>query len=235
MEERMKEVVKMMRRTDSLSAASQLSVFFNQIKTDTSALDEATRLAELYLENPASPVRNERLYIDFLDALLAIDSLPDYVTMREKEHLRIASLNRPGSVATDFRFLDRTGVRRSLHTTQGENTLLIFYDPECPHCTDILKDIAEDPGINSGITEGFLKVLAVYAEGNREVWNRTKEDMPSNWTVGYDLSGILEHNLYALPAMPIIYLLNNKKRVILKDPDFRILLSSTNKKRASHR
>lgn len=41
--------------------------------------------------------------------------------------------------------------------------------------------------------------------------------MPQEWTVGIDNSRIVERELYSLPAMPVIYLLDKDKRVLLKD------------------
>ncbi|MDE5871297.1 MAG: DUF5106 domain-containing protein, partial [Muribaculaceae bacterium] len=89
--------------------------------------------------------------------------------------------------------------------------------PECPHCPAILQKIARDPKVNAAINANALKVLAIYAEGKRDVWEKTKSEMPSKWTVGYDLSDILDNDLYDLPAMPIVYLLDGEKRVIIKD------------------
>ncbi|MDE6802550.1 MAG: DUF5106 domain-containing protein, partial [Muribaculaceae bacterium] len=71
-----------------------------------------------------------------------------------------------------------------------------------------------------------LMIFAVYAEGNRSVWERTKADMPDNWIVGYDMSGVLDNELYSLPAMPVIYLLDSDRRVLLKDPEFSTVLQN---------
>lgn len=142
-----------------------------------------------------------------------------FVKERGAGRLKIALLNRPGSIATDFHYLTSRGERLSLHELKSECTLLVFYDPECPHCSDILKILARDKRVNFAISAGHLKILAVYAEGHRDVWERTKGDMPQNWIVGYDLTGVLDNNLYDLPAMPILYLLDSEKRVLLKDPN----------------
>ncbi len=61
-------------------------------------------------------------------------------------------------------------------------------------------------------------MLAIYVEGQRDIWERTKRDLPANWIVGYDLTGILEAELYDLTAMPIPYLLDSTLCVLLKDP-----------------
>lgn len=221
----MADVVKLMLRADRQSVDKALPILFAGIDGDSMAIELVSEYATLYLGNPASPVRNEDLYICFLESMLAADGLPDAVRLRAAESLRLASLNLPGSVATDFDFVSRDGRQQSLHGVEAEQMLLLFYDPECPHCPDILERIADDHNINSAIADGSLTVLAVYAEGKRDVWENSCGELPPGWIVGYDLSGILEHDLYNLPAMPIIYLLDRDKRVLLKDPDVRSLLS----------
>ncbi|MDE6368512.1 MAG: DUF5106 domain-containing protein [Muribaculaceae bacterium] len=219
MQERMANLTKLILKSDSLSLQTGLSLFFNNIKHDEKALNSVTSLANLYLNNPASPVRDTNRYIDFLNALLSVDSIPSSVREIEEERLHIAALNRPGIIATDFNFVNRDGTHSSLHQVTGNKTLLIFFDPECSHCSDILKYIAKHPRINSAISDSTLTVLAIYAEGKKDVWENTKHAMPPAWTVGYDMSDILDNELYDLPAMPTLYLLDSDKRVILKDPD----------------
>lgn len=224
MKKTMSRMIKLLPNTDSISSKEALTIFFNGLKHDYQAIEQATRIAELYLNNPASPVRNETVYLNILHSLLAVDSLPDAVRLRAEQYLRTISLNRPGSIATDFEFIDRDGINNTLHTTCGEEILLIFYDPECPHCHEILRDIATDESISESIGRGSLTVMAIYAEGKKDMWDSTKWELPKEWTVGYDLTGILDQDLYDLPAMPVLYLLDSGKRVILKDPDHRILL-----------
>lgn len=174
--------------------------------------------------SPASPYRDEARYIRFLDSLLVVDSLPDGLRRRALERRRIAKMNRTGLIAADFSYLSRDGSRSRLHDLKSPLTLLIFYDPECPHCNDILRRYAASKTMKRAITEMNLTVIAIYAEGKREVWDKTKNDLPDNWLVGYDLTGILDAEIYDLPAMPTPYLLDKDKRVILKDPDPKLLI-----------
>lgn len=185
---------------------------------------KAESLAYRYLGSVVSPYRNEGRYIAFLDSFLAIDSLPEALRERAGYRRRIAMLNRPGSIAADFSYLERDGSESRLHQLGSPWTLLVFYDPECQHCTEILHALAASPAINTAIAEQKLTVLAIYAEGKRNVWNASRHDMPENWLVGYDLTGILDEEIYNLPAMPTPYLLDSDKRVILKDPDIRYLI-----------
>lgn len=225
MQKRMANLTKLILKSDSLSLQTGLSLFFNNIKHDDKALNSVTSLADSYLNSPASPVRDTSRYIDFLNTLLSVDSIPFSIREIEEERLRIASLNRPGIIATDFNFKDRVGKHSSLHQIDGYNTLLIFFDPECSHCSAILNYIAKNPRINSAINDGRLTVVAIYAEGKKDVWDNAKESMPPAWIIGYDTSDILDNELYDLPAMPTLYLLDSDKRVLLKDPEANYLVT----------
>lgn len=221
----MGRIIKLMNSSDSLSIRTALTTFFNNLDKDEKSVFAADSIATLYLANPASPIRNGELYIQYLQSMLSVGSIPDEARQRADDNLRIALLNRVGTVANDFRFKEREGKESSLHSLPGRDILLVFYDPDCPHCGEILNQIADSPQINSAIELGNLTVLAVYAEGKRDVWERTKKELPLNWLVGFDLSRILDNGLYDLPAMPLIYLLSNDKRVVLKDPDVSLLLN----------
>lgn len=212
-----KEIVRLMMTSDSVATAQGLEIFFNGLYDDPAALRHAIHHAYRFLNNPNSPVRNETLYLRFLSSLLSRKDLPDDVTARAEEQVRKIMLNRLGTRANDFRYIDRDGKEGTLHSIAAEQTMLIFYDPECPHCPEILQRIANDRKVNAAIDAGVIRVLAVYAEGKRDVWEKRKSDLPKNWTVAYDLTGILDADLYDLPAMPIVYLLDADKRVLVKD------------------
>lgn len=225
MQRHMVKIVKLLPHSDSIVTRLALTCFFRGIRHDGRGMAIADSLGNLYLNNPASPARDGELYIRFLDAMLSVDSIPDAIRLRAQDRLRTVLLNRIGSTANDFTYIERGGAHGSLHSSGDTRILLVFYDPECPHCGDILKQIANAPKINAAIADGQLIVLAVYAEGKRDVWERTKADMPRNWLVGYDTTGILDNDLYDLPAMPTLYLLDPDKRVMLKDPDARVILN----------
>lgn len=210
-------IVRHMMKSDSTATSQALEIFFNGLDGDEKSLRSAARHANLFLNSPASPVRNETLYLRFLEALLNARNVPDDVCERAQESMRKTKLNRPGMTAADFRYIDRDGNKGSLHSLKSRETMLVFYDPECPHCPKILERIMADKKTNAAIEAGMLKVLAVYAEGKREIWEENKGALPSNWIVAYDLTGVLEEELYDLPAMPIVYLLDAGKRVLIKD------------------
>ncbi|MDE6552953.1 MAG: DUF5106 domain-containing protein [Muribaculaceae bacterium] len=217
MQATMTDIVKLMLKSDSIEIDKGLRYFFDGLNGDKKSLGLAFHYADLYLRDPQSPVKNGKLYLQFLQFLLQTPDLPEAMSEKAKEEMRTTKLNLEGSTANDFRYIDRNGNTGSLHAISARHTMLIFYDPECPHCPEILKKIANDRGANRAIDSGDLMVLAVYAEGKRDVWEKTKHELPQNWTVAYDLTGVLDADLYDLPAMPIVYLLDADKTVVIKD------------------
>lgn len=213
----MKKIVKLMMTSDSTATARALDIFFRGLDGDVASIRLASRYANLYLNNPNSPVRDETLYLRYLTSLLNQREIPEGTHAKATEEVRKVLLNRPGTVANDFRFIDREGNQSTLHSLRAPRTMLIFYDPECPHCPDILQRIAADTDVNTATDKGDLKVLAVYTEGKRDLWEKTKQELPGNWTVAYDLTGILDADLYDIPAMPTVYLLDDDKTVLIKD------------------
>lgn len=178
-----------------------------------------TQTADDYLFNPNSPFYNEGLYGMYLEALLG--KLPQTDAMRSayRFKLELVRRNNVGDKATDFTYYQPDGTRRTLATTPVKNDrlLLMFYDPECESCHEVLLQMAADTALAEAVRTGKLSVLAVYTEGNDEAWRKALPDMPEGWTVGTDREAVKTGALYDLKAMPSLYLLDGKKTVLLKD------------------
>ena len=181
-----------------------------------------TQTTDEYLYNPNSPFYNEGLYGMYLEALLG--KLPQTDAMRSSYQfkLKLVKRNNPGNRATDFTYYLPDGTRRTLADTKvkGDRLLLMFYDPECESCHEVLLQMAADATLAEAVRTGKLSVLAVYTEGNDEAWRKTLADMPEGWTVGTDHEAIKTGALYDLKAMPSLYLLDGNKQVILKDTPY---------------
>ena len=138
----------------------------------------------------------------------------------EKYLLECARKNRPGTLAADFGYTTPDGRRHTLRRScrPGAATMLIFYDPDCASCKEILAAISADDRMAGDIRAGRLYVIAVYPGEDRELWERTVSSMPAGWTVGLADSGIEERGLYVLPVLPVIYILDEDGTVLAKDP-----------------
>jgi hypothetical protein len=72
--------------------------------------------------------------------------------------------------------------------------------------------------MNAMIEANQLKILSIYPDEDLQAWRNKLESMPSRWIVAYDKEmKISTNNLYDLRAIPSLYLLDNAKRVIIKD------------------
>ena len=181
-----------------------------------------TQMADDYLFNPNSPYYNETLYGMYLETLL--DVLPQTDAMRSSYQFRLELLrrNNVGDKATDFTYYLPDGTHRTLVATPVKNNrlLLVFYDPECESCHEVLQQMVADKALAETVQAGKMSVLAVYTEGNDEAWRKALPDMPEGWMVGTDREAVKMGALYDLKAMPSLYLLDGQKRVILKDATY---------------
>ena len=149
--------------------------------------------ARQYLTNPESPVY----------ALIAMERITG---------------NRIGDVATDFAYYTADGQRRLLSETATDRmTLLLFYDPDCDNCRNMIARLRTDAVVNKAVAQKRLTVLAVYTEEDYDRWRASLKDMPANWTVATDHAVVATDELYDLTVMPALYLLDSQKRVVQKD------------------
>lgn len=194
-----------------------LAALLNAAARDTLTLAIVTAQLEYCLGDPNSPIRNEKVYVDYLQQLLRLKTLPEADRSRAEYNLKMAKKNRTGTVATDFTFTSREGRRMKLSEFEAKRLVLVFYDPECPHCDETLELLYQNPRLQQAVSQGAAKVLAVYTEGNRRLWEKKKYAMPMEWAVAIDESGIVDNKLYDVAAMPMIYILDKDKKVLVKD------------------
>lgn len=190
---------------------------WQRASVDGGACALLAELAESYLTDADSPMRNEDHYILFLEQYLRLPGLSSTDRLRPSARLAMARRNRRGTIAADFAYTTREGHRSTLHATRAARLLLVFYDPACDHCTEVMRQLRANRTVNALIADGALAVLAVYTGGDRELWNKTKNDLPAEWRVAMDDDSIEERGQYDLAVMPVVYLLDGDKRVMLKN------------------
>ncbi len=177
-----------------------------------------TDLAEKYLYDPNSPMRNEELYIPVLDAMLESTVLNDTEKILPKGRRELAEQNRLGRQAEDFTYTLVSGKSGTLYGVKADYTLLFINNPGCHACEEGIKELKQAPAINKEFEAGNLKILSVYPDEDKEEWERHLSDFPKEWINGYDKKLMIkEKNLYDLKAIPTLYLLDKNKKVLLKD------------------
>ncbi len=181
-------------------------------------LDFFTTITDMVLHDPNSPMRNDELYIPVLEHLVASPLLDEYDRLIPEHDLHIAKQNRLGHKANNIVYTTESGKRGELYDIDADYTLLMFNNPDCPACRMIIDGITASPLMNEMQEMGRLKVVAIYPDGDIEAWRRYLDKMPRRWVVGYDEGlKITEDKSYDLRAIPSLYLLDNTKRVLVKD------------------
>ena len=86
-------------------------------------------LAERVLHDPNSPARNDELYIPVLEALVSSPWLDRWERIAPQHDLRMASQNRIGRPANDFRYTTADGATRRMYDIRAEYLLLFINNP----------------------------------------------------------------------------------------------------------
>ena len=79
-----------------------LKTLFTQAEKEKKCYTYLTSLADKYLYDPNSPMRNEELYISVLDAMLQSPVMDNTEKIRPKARRELAQKNRIGTKALDF-------------------------------------------------------------------------------------------------------------------------------------
>ena len=171
-----------------------------------------------YLYDPNSPMRNEDIYYHFVKRLASYEGISQEVRDKYAYDAKMCSLNKVGTVAADFRFADKNGKIRTLHSIEAPVTLLFFSNPGCTMCYDIIQTLSGSEAISERIAAGQLAVLNIYIDEDLEGWRSYMSIYPENWYNGFDPDLVIRtENLYNVRAIPSLYLLDENKKVLFKD------------------
>ncbi|KAF2340157.1 thioredoxin-like domain-containing protein [Flavobacterium tistrianum] len=132
--------------------------------------------------------------------------------------------NRVGSVATDLQLKDKNGAKHSLLDVKSKYTLLYFFDPDCSRCMKVTPIVKE--WLNNTTVKN-ITVLGIYVNNDKKEWNKyiNENDFPTNWiNLWGDSEFVKIRTDYWLENIPSIYLLDENKKVILKDVTYKQLI-----------
>ena len=209
-------------RINPTTAAEAITNMMAAAHIDSLMFDYFINLTDKYYYNPNSPLRNDEYYMPVLNYLVAITPDTDAQRYRYMDRLQMAMKNRPGEQATNVEWVTADGQKMSLKDVKAHFTLLFFNEPDCHDCARVkeymnqsqlfsflLSNKTEDGGVP-------LQVVGIYAGEDEELWKGGV--YPSFMINGYDKSQkISMQRLYDLKAYPTLYLLDDQKRVVLKD------------------
>ena len=177
------------------------------------------KTAEKYLYDPNSPMRNEEQYEAVLEYIIADSTIDSLNKIRPVYQLEQINKNRVGMTAANFTYTLPDGKKGTLHGIKADYTLLYFYNPDCQDCQRTKEVLEHSPLIAEPVNSGKMKILAFYPDEGLAAWEAYRTAIPSEWINARDGSRELtvQKELYAVRAVPSIYLLDRNKKVILKD------------------
>ncbi len=195
-----------------------VATLFEKASVNKEAYLTFAEIAEEYLHDPNSPMRDEEYFIVVLETILGGTVLDEYERIRPQSLLTLARKNRVGTRAADFKYTEMRGDTGTLYGLRSQWVLLFFNNPGCPACAESVGQIMASPLLTDMMGDGRLEVLAVYPDEDLAAWRDHAGDIPPIW-INARASGLMETGaeVYDLKAIPSIYLLDARKTVVLKD------------------
>ena len=191
---------------------------FERKYPDSNVFEQLSRWTKHYFYDPNSPVRNDDLYYYYVERLGKSDLIDSSYRMGYEWDAQMCSLNRVGTPATDFSFIDTRGCLRTLYGVKADYTVLIFGNPGCKACVEIMEAMESTSEVAELISSGRLQVVDVYIDQDIDDWKAHIAEYPKAWINGYDHEyAIRTDRLYSVRGIPSIYLLDADKNVLMKD------------------
>lgn len=168
---------------------------------------------DLYLGSPYSPWRNDRLFLEILEAIIASDIDEIYKTV-PRSRLKDLLKNQIDTIASDLSLTSACGDTRTLRSYSGRQVVLVFASSECPDCHDGLAMLNSDPGISDAITAGRIVVVIVFIDNK---FPDFMEEMDS-FDFYRDAHGqIRDDEKYIARILPSVYMLSDSQTVMLRE------------------
>ena len=221
MEQSMVDYFAILAKADSLVGADGFNRMIASASVNPAALAKVVEISTRYLYEPESPMYDAEGYAMLLDQLI-LDPTNAGIPREtlEARHAQIMK-NRVGRKAADFAFVDREGRRMTLREAVAgtEETIVMFYDPDCNVCEATERYLASSEKLNRLIGEGRLKIVAIDPfDTDPGRWKTHADSLPETWTVGRSPGGRIDsEEIYVIRATPALYLLDSGMTVRIKD------------------
>ena len=171
---------------------------------------------EEMLSEPTWDYHNEELFALLMEHAATASCLNNNERMRPQMMLEVTRKNAPGSVAHNIEYETLDGAKGSLSEISTPYTLIYFNDPECLSCAKVKERLDTCRTLKQMVSDSTLTVIGIYTYDNVKEWHL--EPCPDYIINGWDYKQEIEvQQTYDLMTMPMFYLLDHEKRVVLKN------------------
>lgn len=218
LEEGVVELITLFPLYDEAALKQVWEVAVKRAESVKGGLHRLLTLCDKYLYGTSSPMYNEDAYRSLLHVALISDALTKEEKMPYQAQLVMAEMNNVGNPVVDFEITLRGGEKSKLSAVHSTVTILYFYTPGCPDCYIERSRLSQARTISYLVRAGGVKIVAVMPSADKAEWEKYSSQIPAEWINGYDAAGkIKSEGLYDLRRMPRLYLLDDKKEVLLKN------------------
>jgi len=121
-----------------------------------------------------------------------------------------------GQQAPPLEIKDSASKPISLYTTKAKYTILVFWDPTCGHCKIEVPKL--DSAFNANWKNKGVAIIGFKTEGTKDEWqNFIKEHKLKGWIHAWDPDAQSNYRrLYDVYSTPIVYLLDENKKILAK-------------------
>jgi thiol-disulfide isomerase/thioredoxin len=164
------------------------------------------------------------LFEKYINAGRAPFFTPQYREFIDKRAYSLMA-NLIGKPAADLKLIDTTGKQHSLYDIQAPYTVVVFWDPTCGHCKEVVPKV--DSIYKAKWAKMNIKIYGVKVDGSKEDWIKfIREHDLKNWEHVYQST--TQHDeeikagrpnfrqLYDVYSTPMLYLLDKDKKILAK-------------------
>ena len=114
-----------------------IACFTRKAFSNAAAKERFENLIEHYFEDQLSPVRNDKVYLIFLEEMKNSPCFDETEKERIAFKIKTTNKNLPGDIAINFKFKDESGKEHQLSDYKDQKVILYFYDPDCENCHEV--------------------------------------------------------------------------------------------------
>lgn len=198
-----------------------IKVRVNEVIGKTKANDEVYNWAVRYLYQlyRESPIQGNNEVYNFIGEKYILSEPKrwndDAFVEKVKERVAKSKLNPVGEFATSLKLQTPEGRLTDLYSIEATKTIILFFNPGCEACHAVTEKLF---AIYQQYKTKGVQVFAVYTDRNKDEWQNYISAKKLNWINVYDSTGTggIEQK-YDIFAIPMIYVLDEDKKVVAKD------------------
>lgn len=196
-----------------------VNLLLDQAQANTETYEVFFDLLERKFGFFVSDYWTEEIYLKMLNNALNYNNLSSNRRTRYEALYQSYNKNLSGQQVPDFQIMWPDNHTSSLYDFESEYLILFFQNPDCPTCAEMHKILSENEELSQAIDSGRIKVLSVYFNENENLW-RTYVKTKGNprFFYGWEWQHkIVDDELFYLPNIPYLFLLDKDKKVIKKE------------------